>query len=83
MLVARPQSYIDGLILYAWLIEGSLVRSVGESGIHTHNAGITNTEFICGKAEDVMPDLQHPYALRGEVIGVVDPPRGGLRTLLP
>ena len=41
-------------------------------------AGITNAEFICGKAEDVLPSLM--WRLSGqEVIMVVDPPRAGLR----
>jgi len=41
-------------------------------------AGITNAEFICGKAEDVLPSLM--WRLSGqEVIVVVDPPRAGLR----
>ncbi len=48
---------------------------------HDHNTpsfiGVANTEFICGKAEDVMPNMAHP--LGSEVIGVVDPPRAGLR----
>ena len=41
-------------------------------------AGVTNAEFICGKAEDVLPNLM--WRLSGqEVIVVVDPPRAGLR----
>ena len=44
------------------------------------DSGITNAEFLCGKAEDVLPKhLERPPGRRGEVIGVVDPPRGGLR----
>jgi len=40
--------------------------------------GITNAEFICGKAEDVLPSLM--WRLSGqEVVVVVDPPRAGLR----
>jgi len=39
---------------------------------------VTNAEFICGKAEDVLPSLM--WRLSGqEVIMVVDPPRAGLR----
>lgn len=39
--------------------------------------GITNAEFICGKAEDVLPNLM--WRLAGqEVVVVVDPPRAGL-----
>jgi len=45
-------------------------------------AGVTNAEFICGKAEDVLPHLM--WRLAGqEVIIVADPPRAGLRTFHP
>jgi len=41
-------------------------------------SGITNAEFICGKAEDVLPSLM--WRLSGqEAVVVVDPPRAGLR----
>ena len=43
----------------------------------TLSVGVANAEFICGKAEDVMPDMSHPQG--SEVIGIVDPPRAGLR----
>jgi len=42
-------------------------------------AGITNAEFICGKAEDVLPSLMWRLAAQ-EVTVVADPPRAGLRT---
>ena len=43
-------------------------------------SGISNAEFLCGKAEDVLQKhLEKSLGGRGEVIGVVDPPRGGLR----
>lgn len=49
--------------------------------------GIENVEFICGKAEDVLPPLMHKlYKNEVEqsegklpVVAVVDPPRAGLR----
>lgn len=43
--------------------------------------GVTNAEFLCGKAEDVLPKcLEKPFSFGGhEVVGVVDPPRNGLR----
>ena len=41
-------------------------------------SGITNAEFHCGKAEDVMADLMKSVA-NDDVVAVVDPPRGGLR----
>ena len=59
------------------------VRSICGFLWHPTHSGITNTEFLCGKAEDVLPKhLERPPGGRGEVIGVVDPPRGGLRKLL-
>ena len=44
---------------------------------------ITNTRFICGKAEEVLPELLNNQKMSSgcvdHVIGVVDPPRAGLR----
>ena len=45
-----------------------------------HN-GITNAEFFCGKAEEVMPQLLREKGLRPQVI-VVDPPRSGCEVAL-
>ena len=42
-------------------------------------ADISNSEFVCGKAEDVMPQLQKDMKFWEEAVGVVDPPRAGLR----
>ena len=41
--------------------------------------GVENVEFVCGKAEDVFPDILEQN-LRGaeELVAVVDPPRAGL-----
>ena len=42
--------------------------------------GIENAEFICGKAEAVLPSLADNLVTDGcEVIAIVDPPRSGLR----
>ena len=48
------------------------------------HVGITkSTLFLCGKAEDVLSkQLEAPLQIQGNVIGVVDPPRTGLRELL-
>ena len=41
---------------------------------------INNTCFICGKAEDVLPELLNTQKMTADhVISVVDPPRAGLR----
>ncbi|ELT95334.1 hypothetical protein CAPTEDRAFT_135146 [Capitella teleta] len=45
-----------------------------------HNAeinGITNAEFHCGKAEELLPWMIRRYGNK-EVVAVVDPPRAGL-----
>lgn len=43
--------------------------------------GVENAEFICGKAEDLMPSLMRQIEGQ-EVVAVVDPPRAGLREFL-
>ena len=44
-------------------------------------SGIEGAEFVCGKAEDVLQkQLEECGPGDCEVIGVVDPPRAGLRT---
>ena len=44
---------------------------------------VSNSEFVCGKAEDVMPQLQKDMKFWEEAVGVVDPPRAGLRKYKP
>ena len=40
---------------------------------------VSNAEFICGKAEDVLPDKMTKEDSPAEVVGIADPPRAGLR----
>lgn len=40
---------------------------------------ISNVQYVCGKAEDVMSKIELPWVRLGGIVGVVDPPRGGLR----
>ncbi len=49
---------------------------------HVLHSGIAAAEFLCGKAEDALPKvLENRWLqMKGEVVGVVDPPRNGLRT---
>ena len=42
-------------------------------------SGVSNAEFICGKAEDVLPDRMAKEESPTEVVGIADPPRAGLR----
>ena len=44
--------------------------------------GVTNAEFVCGKVESVIKDQLWRIA-SGNVIGILDPPRGGLRKRAP
>ena len=48
-----------------------------QTSSHPHHLplslGISNAEFVCGKAEDVISDLRLPLAGRGKVIGILDP----------
>ena len=43
---------------------------------------IANAEFICGKAEDVLPSITDRFPRKTNVVAVVDPPRAGLRKVL-
>ena len=43
--------------------------------------GITNAEFVAGKAEDVIVDAMKNLPMKTKVIGIMDPPRAGLREL--
>ena len=36
-------------------------------------------EYVCGKAEDALPAITEKFSHSTQVIGVVDPPRAGLR----
>lgn len=44
--------------------------------------GITNAQFFCGKAEEIMNrhEFQNPENA-DDVVAVVDPPRAGLRKI--
>lgn len=41
-------------------------------------AGIENIEFICGRAETVLPDVIRTLDDDEELVAIVDPPRAGL-----
>ena len=40
---------------------------------------IRNTQFVAGKAEDVIVDIMKNLPKKTKVIGIMDPPRAGLR----
>ena len=42
---------------------------------------ISNVQYVCGKAEEVMSNIELPWVRLGGIVGIVDPPRGGLRKL--
>lgn len=74
-----------GVRLPGWL---QVAKVVGVDSIAAsiedavHNAalnGITNAEFVCGKAEDALPLILAKHAAAADdVVAVVDPPRAGL-----
>ncbi|CAH1232711.1 TRMT2A [Branchiostoma lanceolatum] len=54
-------------------------QAVEDAKVNASVNGIQNAEFLCGKAEDILPDLVR--RLHGtELVAVVDPPRAGLHT---
>jgi len=54
-------------------------EAVEDAKVNAQLNGITDAEFLCGKAEDVLPKhFERSVGGRGEVVGIVDPPRGGL-----
>lgn len=43
------------------------------------SAGVTNAQFVCGKAEDIIVDVFKNMPRKTKIIGIMDPPRAGLR----
>lgn len=41
--------------------------------------GVTNAQFVCGKAEDIIVDVFKNMPRKTKIIGIMDPPRAGLR----
>lgn len=61
----------------------SVASAVADAAANAELNGITNAEYVCGRAEDLMESLlaQHVGGKAGEeveVVAVVDPPRMGL-----
>ena len=40
---------------------------------------MTNAQFVCGKAEDIIVDVFKNMPRKTKIIGIMDPPRAGLR----
>ncbi|XP_068749541.1 tRNA (uracil-5-)-methyltransferase homolog A-like [Montipora capricornis] len=40
--------------------------------------GVTNAQFVCGKAEDIIVDVFKNMPRKTKIIGIMDPPRAGL-----
>ncbi|XP_078680052.1 tRNA (uracil-5-)-methyltransferase homolog A-like [Branchiostoma floridae x Branchiostoma belcheri] len=54
-------------------------QAVEDAKVNANINGIENAEFLCGKAEDILPDLvRRLYST--ELVAVVDPPRAGLHS---
>jgi tRNA (uracil-5-)-methyltransferase len=54
-------------------------EAVEDAVVNAKTNGIENASFHCGKAEDVLPELIKTET-SNEVIGILDPPRGGIGT---
>lgn len=54
-----------------------VAQAIEDAKFNSQLNGITNVEFHCGKAEDVLADLMGPLRSQ-EVVAIVDPPRAGL-----
>lgn len=52
--------------------------AVDDAKVNAESNGITNTKYICGKAEDVLNTVTHDIKESEKVIGIVDPPRAGI-----
>ena len=70
----------DGYYLFSILSDKYYIKMRQVAVLKTSllSAGITNAEFRCGKAEDVLPSVMHCLN-NTDVVAVVDPPRSGLR----
>jgi len=56
-------------------------ESIEDAKVNSQRNGITNCQWVAGKAEAVLPDLLSQHAVSkeyDEVVAVVDPPRAGL-----
>ena len=49
------------------------------SNVISCSAGVTNAQFVCGKAEDIIVDVFKNMPRKTKIIGIMDPPRAGLR----
>lgn len=56
-----------------------LVIWVIHSNVMSCSAGVTNAQFVCGKAEDIIVDVFKNMPRKTKIIGIMDPPRAGLR----
>lgn len=74
------QNWIVKLIVSFWYKFKELYSSDIITFIILFVLDITNVEFHCGKAEDVLPNILKRFA-NEKVVAIVDPPRAGLRKL--
>ncbi|PIK39048.1 hypothetical protein BSL78_24116, partial [Apostichopus japonicus] len=54
-------------------------QAVEDAKVNAKNNGIENATYICGKAEDRLPSVMQDISDSEKVIGIIDPPRAGLR----
>ena len=56
-----------------------IADAIEDAKLNSQLNDITNVEYHCGKAEDVLPNLLKRFT-NERVVAIVDPPRAGLRT---
>jgi tRNA/tmRNA/rRNA uracil-C5-methylase (TrmA/RlmC/RlmD family) len=49
------------------------------TGLLTFPAGIANVRYVASKAEDFLPSYVSTLPAGTPIVGIVDPPRNGLR----
>ena len=56
-----------------------VAEAIEDAKLNSSLNGLTNVEYYCGKAEDVLPGILRRFK-DDKVIVILDPPRAGLRT---
>ena len=55
-----------------------VASAIEDSKLNAEKNGITNAEYHCGKAEDVVHKVLAAYKENPNIVAIVDPPRNGL-----
>jgi tRNA (uracil-5-)-methyltransferase len=71
LMMARRVGKVIGLEMVASAIE--------DAKENAKLNGIENAVYVCGKAEDTLQPALDLHAITTDIVGIVDPPRAGLR----